>query len=105
MFDILYLNGWDMTKFPLEKRRQNLRDLIQEQHGVLQIVEHRIGTNVQDVTSFVEEVMMNRGEGVCIKQPESPYIMGWRGNQWVKVKPDYISELGEHCDVLVVGKL
>jgi ATP-dependent DNA ligase len=40
-----------------------------------------------------------------VKNPGSIYEPGARNHSWVKVKPDYIDELQDNCDLLIVGML
>lgn len=46
----------------------------------------------------------HRQEGIVVKNPGSIYEPGSRSNSWVKVKPDYIDELRDNCDLLIVGR-
>jgi DNA ligase-4 len=52
----------------------------------------------------MEKILAEKGEGICVKDPDSRYLTGERREHWLKLKPDYFSELGEHCDCLVVGR-
>jgi bifunctional non-homologous end joining protein LigD len=76
-FDLLYLNGRDIRKEPLVRRKAELKKII-------------AGTDVQFSESFeIEGAEMsahacNLGlEGVVSKVRDSPYVSG-RGNNWVK---------------------
>jgi DNA ligase-4 len=55
---------------------------------------------------FITEPLIDiqfRQEGIVVKNPGSVYEPGARNQSWVKVKPDYIDELRDNCDLLVVG--
>ena len=89
MFDILYLDGEDMTLHPWYDRRQALE-------GIFKGNEHAI------ITPYVRgygrrsfEVAVKKGfEGVMAKKIDSLYEMGKRSNNWLKIKrletEDYI---------------
>ncbi|KAI6010699.1 DNA ligase 4 [Pisolithus orientalis] len=47
--------------------------------------------------------MAARGEGLILKHPDSEYTLNGRNKDWIKVKPEYMDNLGETVDVLVVG--
>ena len=51
----------------------------------------------------VDIVMENRGEGLILKHPGSEYVLNGRTKDWIKVKPEYMDNMGETVDVLVVG--
>lgn len=103
LFDILYLNGEDLTGYPLKERRQILKDTIGEKEGWLHILKYDIGKTMDDVIGKLEEVLSEKGEGICVKNPMAHYYVGARGNSWLKLKPDYFSELGEFVDAIIVG--
>ncbi len=105
VFDLLYLNGKCLIQMPLRSRRRYLTDLISQEQNVLQIVEHTECRSIDDIFTNMETIMRRGGEGIIVKDPESPYVPGYRGNLWLKVKPDYISELGEFIDAVIIGKL
>jgi len=76
-FDLLYLNGYDLRKLPLIKRKVHLRKIID-------------GSDIQFSESFEVEgrEMFAHAckvglEGVVSKVRDSAYIFG-RGNNWVK---------------------
>lgn len=51
----------------------------------------------------MDEVLLDRGEGLCVKNPQSMYFPGERPITWLKLKPDYISSLGEHIDAVILA--
>jgi len=73
-FDILYLDGEDLTTLTLPERR-----------GIL-----------EKVITISDSVKLSRGE-------DSVYRAGARGWQWIKYKRDYRSEMIDTVDLVVVG--
>lgn len=58
---------------------------------------------MDDVRKRLDDVMENRGEGLILKHPGSEYVLNGRTKDWVKVKPEYMDNMGETVDVLVIG--
>ena len=46
----------------------------------------------------LDSAMEQHHEGLMIKSLESPYIPGCRTDDWMKLKPDYVSEMGDRRD-------
>lgn len=104
VFDIVLLNGMSMLNLDLEKRYKDyLVKCIQPKDRVIEILPNRVGENVADVISYLDEIMREQLEGIVIKSPTSTYQVAKRGNDWLKLKADYIDCIGESLDVLVVG--
>jgi DNA ligase D-like protein (predicted ligase) len=104
-FDLLFLNGEDLTRLPLEVRRSRLPAVLNKS-GVLLSVELR-GT-ADRVIAAVQRLGL---EGVIAKRRDSRYDAGQRSGAWVKLKLDKQQEFvvggyrpGPHgVDALVVG--
>jgi bifunctional non-homologous end joining protein LigD len=79
-FDLLHLNGRDLTRAPLEDRRAALREIIGGS-GVL-LSEPLPGTPDQ-ITVAVRELGL---EGVVAKRKRSVYVPGRRSDAWIKVR-------------------
>ncbi|KAI5121896.1 hypothetical protein M0805_001100 [Coniferiporia weirii] len=103
VFDLLYFNGMCLTGRSVKFRKRNLRAYVKEIKGRIEFVAEYEGRSADDIQSRLEEVMESRGEGLIIKHPNAKYILNGRNNDWVKVKPEYMDNMGETVDVLVVG--
>jgi DNA ligase D-like protein (predicted ligase) len=79
-FDLLHLNGRDLTRTPLEERRGALARVVRGS-GVL-LSDPLPGTPDQ-ITAAVRELGL---EGVVAKRRRSAYIAGRRSDSWVKVR-------------------
>jgi bifunctional non-homologous end joining protein LigD len=81
VFDLLYLDGYDLTGLPLSERKQILwRTLEQGDH--IKYVEH-----IQDDGLTMNKAAMDVGfEGVVGKRASSAYEPGVRSRSWLKVK-------------------
>ncbi|MET0598354.1 MAG: DNA ligase D [Mesorhizobium sp.] len=83
VFDLLHLDGKDLTGEPLLDRKEELRDLLEgrDEQGALRFSEHFEETG---------KVMLAHAcrmglEGVVSKRADAPYRSG-RGNDWIKSK-------------------
>ncbi|GJE90990.1 DNA ligase 4 [Phanerochaete sordida] len=103
VFDLLYLNGQSLLQRSTRFRKRNLRSCLSEVKGRLEFVSEYEGKTAQDVRLRMEEIMNNRGEGLIMKHPDSEYVLNGRNKDWIKVKPEYIDNMGETVDVLVVA--
>ncbi|KAF9244662.1 ATP dependent DNA ligase domain-containing protein [Melanogaster broomeanus] len=103
VFDLLYLNGMSLHKKSLKFRKRNLRACIKEVLGRIEFTVEFEGKTAKDVRQRMDEVMAARGEGLILKHPDSEYTLNGRNKDWLKVKPEYMDDLGETVDVLVVA--
>lgn len=81
-FDLLHLNGRDLTSVPLEQRRAALPDVV-DGSGVLLSIE--LPGTVHQVIEAVQTLGL---EGVIAKRKNSRYTPGDRSPAWVKLKLD-----------------
>jgi bifunctional non-homologous end joining protein LigD len=83
VFDVLYLNGRDLTKLPLRKRKERLQTLLNKTKSAaaLRYGEHSKG-NAEEI--FAKACRMGL-EGIVSKQAEAPYLPG-RQRSWLKSK-------------------
>lgn len=103
VFDILYLNGKDLTRYDLRTRRKALERVIQPVDRRLEVLEYTIGTTWDDIENALRKVVAEASEGLVVKNPRSRYRLNDRNDDWVKVKPEYMEEFGESLDCLVIG--
>lgn len=104
MFDILYLDGRDLTNLPYEKRREILSQafVMDEMVGLttMEIVE-----NESQAEDFFDRAISAKCEGVMAKSlsDASVYRAGSRGFLWIKYKKDYHDSLTDTFDLAVIG--
>lgn len=81
-FDIMRLNGKDLTLKPYWERKNALKRLTKMvKTGTIQYVPFR-----WDLPEFFEETKMMDEEGIIIKDKNSPYEFNTRSWSWMKVK-------------------
>lgn len=83
-FDILEVEGRDMTRLPYSTRRDMLLDQLMK----LPKGQAAVSTteSVPAKWSTVEAIWQRGGEGAILKRPTSSYAAGKRSPEWVKVK-------------------
>jgi bifunctional non-homologous end joining protein LigD len=81
VFDVLALDGNDLTRLPLEERKKRLAKLIGKKQGVIRYSDHVIGNG----GAFFKLACRQGLEGIVSKRRDSPYTPG-RGKSWVKTK-------------------
>ena len=104
VFDILYLNGKDLTEKTLTERRALLKSVIK--NGNVITVDSHIETAFADeLEEFFEEAKKKHLEGLIVKKPDSVYQAGARSFAWVKLKKadEKLKQLRDTMDVVVLG--
>jgi len=104
LFDILYLDGVDLTVKPYLERKKLLESVIEETDRV-KLAQYIISGNPEEIESFFHKSIEEGTEGLICKSilPSSVYEAGKRGWQWIKWKRSYRSEMTDTVDLVVVG--
>jgi DNA ligase 1 len=106
MFDVLYVDGKDLTQQPYPVRHKHLQKVI-EQTDHVQVAEYILAEDPEQLEQFFEKTVESGSEGIMCKSinPDSVYQAGARGWLWIKYKRDYRSEMTDTVDLVVVGAL
>jgi len=83
-FDILFLNGRELTNLPLSERRKYLLEVVPAEY----LVEGRDCENEVELMKFYEEALNMGLEGIVVKNLNSTYEAGQRTYTWLKLKPE-----------------
>ncbi len=81
VFDVLWLNGYDLTGLPLTRRRELLHGLLPKE-GIIRESEI-FNTTAAELLSAVKEIGL---EGIIAKKADSVYKQNDRGRDWLKIK-------------------
>ncbi|KAL8872569.1 MAG: hypothetical protein Q9198_007187 [Flavoplaca austrocitrina] len=103
VFDILYLNGQPLADYTMRDRRKALTLSVQPEFRRLEIHPYVEARSVQEVEKMLQRVVAEASEGLVIKNPRSAYRLNDRNDDWIKVKPEYMTEFGEDLDCIIVG--
>ena len=92
-FDCLHADGTDLLDAPLLDRRERLSEVLDGGVSPFAVVDDA------DAIADREAAALDAGhEGIMLKNPESAYTPGKRGQNWLKRKPDV-----ETLDLVVTG--
>ncbi|KAI1495699.1 DNA ligase [Biscogniauxia marginata] len=103
VFDIVYLNDQPLTQYTLRDRRNALARAVPGVPGRLEILDYTKATSPDAIEPMLRKIVSDASEGIVIKNPRSMYKVGDRNSDWIKVKPDYMTEFGEYVDVVIIG--
>ena len=103
VFDILYLNDQALDNYTLRDRRRALQGAVIDVPRRLEIHEYIETTNIADVEPLLRKVVAEASEGLVLKNPRSAYRLNERNDNWMKVKPEYMTEFGENLDCCIVA--
>lgn len=82
-FDLLYLDGEDLTHLPLSERKKKLSRTVTNTHAKGKII-RSLYTSAD--RNLLEVARQNGYEGVVYKNPQSLYIPGQKTSDWLKYK-------------------
>jgi DNA ligase-1 len=103
-FDLLYVDGRDLTHQGYTARRAELAQRIKG-GGRLQLSDSRRVETAEQLQSFFDLSLERGHEGVVAKRLDSGYEPGARNYNWIKLKRAYQSELNDTVDVVIIGYL
>ena len=103
VFDVLYVNGTVLTNYTLRDRRKMLEASVRSIHRRLEIHEYKEAFETSEIEPLLRKVVAEASEGLVLKNPRSPYRLNDRNDDWMKVKPEYMTEFGESLDCIIIG--
>lgn len=109
VFDVLYLDGYDLSKLPLDRRKSVLKESIDFDNNILRFTPHRN----TDGEEYLQEACEKGWEGLIAKDAHSVYRHS-RSKKWLKFKCEKGQELvicgytppegsRKHFGALIVG--
>ena len=104
LFDALYVNGKSLIDFPYLERRRILKKMVRETNGI-RLTHPLIIDNPVELDNLIDTAAETGYEGLVIKAigSNSVYQAGARGFLWIKYKREYMSEMVDTVDLVVVG--
>jgi bifunctional non-homologous end joining protein LigD len=78
VFDLLWLDGYNLMGLPLEKRKQLLESLVAGDPVF------RLSVSFDNGPALYAEMLDRNLEGIVAKKKDSPYVPGQRANNWLK---------------------
>lgn len=92
LFDVLWLEGYDVTGLPLRQRREILSGIMPDIDNIRLSESFDAGAS-----EFFEVAKQMNLEGIIAKRADSKYIIGNRSKDWLKIKT------GKRQEVIIGG--
>lgn len=89
IFDILWLNGYDLTQLPLIERKRILKEILPPDDKVIKYSDDVTG----DGKEFFKLALSQGLEGIMAKKANSIYQTGKRTENWLKIKVNLRQEV------------
>ncbi|MEM3386764.1 MAG: ATP-dependent DNA ligase [Nitrososphaerales archaeon] len=102
LFDILYLEGEDLTQKPYFERRKIL-EKVTEKTERINVIPAITTADPNKIEEFMQQAILDGCEGIVAKDLKSSYRAGAREFAWIKLKREYKSELQDTIDLVIVG--
>ncbi len=103
VYDIIYLNGEDISQLSLEKRMKKLQNVLEGKDGIVRLTPsdkiEKINQGEELYREYIEEGL----EGIIAKEPKSIYEPGKRGFDWIKYKKSAKGNIVDTVDAVVLG--
>lgn len=101
-FDLLYLDGQSLMSEAYIMRKEKLKKIIQGGKHLL-LSDSFTSENMEEIDLFFQEMLKEGYEGIIIKAHDGEYQAGTRGWNWIKWKKDYVKDMSDTLDLVVVG--
>jgi len=104
LFELLYYNGKSQIHEAYYKRTALLEKIVSKGKH-LTLADKIVTEDVEEVNAFFQKMLKSGFEGVIIKSmaEDSEYQAGTRGWNWIKWKKEYVKEMSDTFDLVIVG--
>ncbi|KAL9078252.1 MAG: hypothetical protein Q9157_002832 [Trypethelium eluteriae] len=105
-FDLLFLNGEALVNQPFRTRREKLHTAFTEVEGEFAFAKYGNINQFEEIETLLDASVKASCEGLMVKMldgAESHYEPSRRSQNWLKVKKDYLSGVGDSLDLVVLG--
>ncbi|EON61384.1 hypothetical protein W97_00598 [Coniosporium apollinis CBS 100218] len=105
-FDLLFLNGEALVNQPFRERREKLHVAFQPIEGEFAFAQYGDTSDLDAIQTLLDDSVKASCEGLMVKMldgPSSHYEPSRRSQNWLKVKKDYLSGVGDSLDLVVLG--
>ena len=105
-FDMLFYNGEALVKKSLRERRDALHEAFSPVEGEFAFAQYGDAAEIEEIQTLLDESVKASCEGLMVKMldtDDSGYEPSKRSRNWLKVKKDYLSGIGDSLDLVVLG--
>lgn len=106
VFDILYFNEEPLINKTFQERRSYLWNIFNPVPGQFQYANELTTTNLDELQKYLDQAVKDSCEGLMVKVLEgkdSHYEPSRRSQNWLKLKKDYLTGVGDSLDLIVMG--
>jgi len=102
VFDFLFIDGKSLLHESYEKRWHYLEKSINKNNHLMP-ADRIITESVEEIDEFFQKMLKKKYEGIIAKSLAGEYQAGTRGWQWIKWKKEYVKEMVDTFDLVIVG--
>ncbi len=102
LFDLLFWNGKSFLLLPYEQRMERLAKIVRKSKHVT-LADKIVTEDVEELNEFFQQMLTEKYEGIIVKSLTGEYQAGTRGWNWIKWKKDYVQDLADTFDLVIVG--
>ncbi|KAL8811033.1 MAG: hypothetical protein Q9200_002122 [Gallowayella weberi] len=105
-FDMLFYNGEAVVEKSLRERRKLLQQAFAPVEGEFAFAQYGNTSELEEIQTLLDESVKASCEGLMVKMldtDESGYEPSKRSRNWLKVKKDYLTGIGDSLDLVVLG--
>jgi DNA ligase-1 len=101
-FDLMLLDGADLTPLPMTERRARLQRVLRDGETV-RLAPQVVTDDAATLREHLLRAVADGLEGVMAKKLDAPYQAGGRNQSWIKLKRNVESQLQDTVDCVILG--
>jgi len=107
VFDVLLVNGQKLKTTPLSVRKTVLNRVVVNNPLITKVPYKTVRVEGNErryavIDAEFKKARAHRKEGLILKKSDSPYVIGQRSENWIKMKADY-SDGHDTFDMIILG--
>ncbi len=102
LFDLLYWDGQSYMRESYNARSQLLAKMVAKSKHIM-LADKIVTDDLAELDEFFHRMLKEKYEGVIVKSLTGEYQAGTRGWNWIKWKKEYVQEMSDTLDLVVVG--
>ncbi|KAL9100162.1 MAG: hypothetical protein Q9163_004427 [Psora crenata] len=105
-FDMLFYNGQSIVQKSLRERREILVQAFTPIEGEFAFAQYGNTSELEEIQHLLDDSVKASCEGLMVKMldtSDSGYEPSKRSRNWLKIKKDYLSGIGDSLDLVVLG--